>query len=80
MTNELFRLRNAASVMSGNRPLQSWPLRVNRRTLALALDDQAKPVMFYFVQPVRAGGNLGTARRDAGFERRFTHTAKIGSR
>ena len=26
------RWRNAASVMSGNRPLQSWPLRVNRRT------------------------------------------------
>ena len=41
---------------------------------ALALDDQAIPVMFYFVQPVRAGRNLGAARRDAGFERSLTHS------
>jgi hypothetical protein len=29
---ELQRLRSAASVISGNRSIQSWPLRVNRRT------------------------------------------------
>jgi hypothetical protein len=31
-----------------------------------------------FVDPVRAGRNFGSARRDAGFERIFTHAPKIG--
>jgi hypothetical protein len=31
-TKELFRLRNADSVISGKRSDQSWPLRVNSRT------------------------------------------------
>jgi hypothetical protein len=32
IANELLRFRSAASVINGNRPPQSWLLRVNRRT------------------------------------------------
>ena len=34
-TNELLRLRKAASVISGKRSLQSWPLQVNGKFLVL---------------------------------------------
>jgi hypothetical protein len=39
--------------------------------LALALDDQAIAVMLDFVNPVRARGNLGSAGRNAGLNRRW---------
>ena len=35
ITNELFRFRSAASDISGNRSLQSWPLQVNGKFLLL---------------------------------------------
>jgi len=41
--------------------------------LALALDDQAIAVVFDFVEPVRPGGDFGSAGRDARFERNFGH-------
>ena len=46
--------------------------------LALALDDQAIAVMLDFVDPIRPGRNLGSACRDAGFERNITHRPDIG--
>jgi hypothetical protein len=32
ITKDVFRFRSAASDISGNRSVQSWPLRVNSRT------------------------------------------------
>ena len=41
---ELQRLRSAASMISGKRPLQSWPLRVNSRTPLPVQATVGKPV------------------------------------
>jgi hypothetical protein len=41
--------------------------------LALALDDQAIAVVLDLMEPLRPGGNLGSARRDARRERSFLH-------
>ena len=74
MTNELLRLRSAASddqripiapvvAVAGPQP----------HALAVALNDQAIAVVLDFVDPLGAVGNLGAAGRNAGFERIFKH-------
>jgi hypothetical protein len=45
--------------------------------LALALDDEPITVMLDLVKPIRAGRDFGPARRNARFERWFTHLDKI---
>jgi hypothetical protein len=45
--------------------------------LALALDDEPITVMLDLVKPIWAGRDFGPARRNARFERWFTHLDKI---
>ena len=70
------RLRSAASVISGNRPLQSWPLQSKPHALAVALHDQAVTVVLDLVQPGFPDRNLGAPGWDAGVEWRFKHGGK----
>lgn len=43
--------------------------------IAVTANDQAKPIVLYFVDPVGAGWNFGAAGWDAGLERKLTHRA-----
>ena len=60
---------SAASTISGYRPLQSWPLRVNKRTrLSSRWTIKAVAVLLDLVDPFRPVGHLRRLGRDAGFE------------
>ena len=79
MTRDGVRSRLAASTIQGEaiRPVKAAPGE-QAHALAVALDDQAVAVVLDLVKPVGAVRNLSSARRDAGFKRRFTHAGKIG--
>jgi len=61
--------RDSACNLAGEQP----------HALANALDDQAITLVLDFVDPRRPVGDFDAAGGNAGFERGFEHSAKIGS-
>jgi len=80
MTKEEVLFFNADSTIQGVAigPVVAVPGE-QLQPLALALNDQVIAVLPDLMEPIRSGGDLGTARRDARLERNFGHAVKIGS-